>query len=328
MENPANTTNSLPGFYCKNKGHQPSYVSFSNVNDGICDYELCCDGSEEWEGIVKCQDKCAEIGKEWRKHDEARQRSLNAASKKRAELVTEAQRLRKAVEDRLQSLGTEIGAAEIKVKNMEQELKDVQRSEAGKTVKAGPGKGGKLSQLVELARTRMDELRNNLISTRGELSSNRDRLKQLEGLLATFKEEYNPNFNDEGVKRAVRAWEDYAASYTLGAEPNAATERDVAELIKEDSENGLDWESYVEEEGDTDVCEYYSIHHFCKSTPLTIYSILLHQLPPTLNPHLRRRETSRPSSSPHRQRNLGRYCCSIRNRDQESDRSPRTSQSR
>lgn len=255
MENPANGTNSLPGFYCKNKGHRPSYVSFSNVNDGICDYELCCDGSEEWEGLVKCPDKCAEIGQEWRKHDEARQKSLNAASKKRAELVVEAQRLRKAVEDRLQSLGTEIGAAEIKVRNMEQELKDVQRSEAGKTVKAGPGKGGKLSQLVELARARMDELRNHLISTRGELESNRDRLKQLEGLLATFKEEYNPNFNDEGVKRAVRAWEDYAASHTLGQEPNAAAERDIAELIKEDSENGLDWEEYVEDESDTEGCK-------------------------------------------------------------------------
>jgi protein kinase C substrate 80K-H len=258
LQNPANTTNSLPGFYCKNKGHRPSYVSFSHVNDGICDYELCCDGSEEWDGLVKCQDKCAEIGKEWRKHDEARQKSLNAAGKKRAELVTEAQRLRKAVEDRLQTLGTEIGAAEIKVKNLEQELKDVQRSEAGKTVKAGPGKGGKLSQLVELARARMDELRNSLILTRGELTSNRDRLKQLEGLLTTFKEEYNPNFNDEGVKRAVRAWEDYAASYTLETEPNAATERDVAELVKEDSENGLDWEQYVEEESESDVCKCHS----------------------------------------------------------------------
>lgn len=309
MENPANGTNSLPGFYCKNKGHRPSYVSFSNVNDGICDYELCCDGSEEWEGLVKCPDKCAEIGQEWRKHDEARQKSLNAASKKRAELVVEAQRLRKAVEDRLQSLGTEIGAAEIKVRNMEQELKDVQRSEAGKTVKAGPGKGGKLSQLVELARARMDELRNHLKSTRGELESNRDRLKQLEGLLATFKEEYNPNFNDEGVKRAVRAWEDYAASHTLGQEPNAAAERDIAELIKEDSENGLDWEEYVEDESDTEGCK-------CLPSPPPVFnpfslslifltrfhSILLHRLPPIFPPHIHRRKPPQSPPNPHRQR--------------------------
>ncbi|USW55780.1 Putative mannose-6-phosphate receptor binding domain superfamily, glucosidase II beta subunit [Septoria linicola] len=267
LENPPNVTNSLPGFYCKNKGHRPSYVPFSNVNDGICDYELCCDGSEEWDGITKCQDKCAEIGKEWRKHDEARAKSLNAANKKRAELVKEAQRLRKQVEDRLQSLGAQIEAAEIKVKNAEQELKDVQRSEAGKTVKAGPGKGGKLSQLVELARTRMDDLRNNLITSRAELTANRDRLRQLESLLTTFKEEYNPNFNDEGVKRAVRAWEDYAASFTIGAEPNAAQERDIGELVKEDSENGLDWESYVEEESDTDILYSFTSYLPPQSAP-------------------------------------------------------------
>lgn len=238
------------------------------MNDGICDYELCCDGSEEWEGIVKCQDKCAEIGKEWRKHDEARTKSLNAANKKRAELVKEAQRLRKAVEDRLQSLKAEVEAAEIKAKSMEQELTDVQRSEAGKTVKAGPGKGGKLSQLIEIARTRMDELRNSLVRTRAELSVNRDRLKKLESLLTTFKEEYNPNFNDEGVKRAVRAWEDYAASYTLAADPNDAQERDMQELIKEDSENGLDWDQYVEEESETDIRKltpHWYLHHSTSS---------------------------------------------------------------
>ncbi|KAF2210532.1 hypothetical protein CERZMDRAFT_44925 [Cercospora zeae-maydis SCOH1-5] len=285
LENPPNVSNALPGFYCKNKGHRPSYVPFTHVNDGICDYELCCDGSEEWDGIVKCQDKCAEIGKEWRKHDEARTKSLNAANKKRAELVKEAQRLRKAVEDRLDSLGAEVEAAEIKAKNMEQELKEVQRSEAGKTVKAGPGKGGKLSQLIEIARTRMDDLRHNLVQTRTELSVVRDRMKKLESLLTTFKEEYNPNFNDEGVKRAVRAWEDYAASYALGAEPNDAQERDTQELIKEDSENGLDWEQYIDEEDETDVPDQFPVYSFTSYLPPSIRTFVdtkLHDLRQTL----------------------------------------------
>lgn len=218
------------------------------------------------------------------------------------------------------------------MRNMEQELKDVQRSEAGKTVKAGPGKGGKLSQLVELARARMDELRNHLISTRGELESNRDRLKQLEGLLATFKEEYNPNFNDEGVKRAVRAWEDYAASHTLGQEPNAAAERDIAELIKEDSENGLDWEEYVEDESDTEGCK-------CLPSPPPVFnpfslslifltrfhSILLHRLPPIFPPHIHRRKPPQSPPNPHRQRHPRQQY--LRHRNQKSHCSSRTSQS-
>ena len=62
-----NASNALPGYYCKNKGHQPSYIPFTYVNDGICDYELCCDGSDEWAGVdgVRCEDRCKEMGREW-----------------------------------------------------------------------------------------------------------------------------------------------------------------------------------------------------------------------------------------------------------------------
>lgn len=231
-------------------------MPFTNVNDGICDYELCCDGSEEWEGVggVKCKDRCAEIGKEWRKHDEARQKSAGIAAKKRAELVAEATRLKQQVADRLQTLGTEIQGAEIKVKDLERELSETQRREAGKIVKPAGSKGGKLSVLVGIAQKRMSELRNSLVTTRSELHVKKSRLEQLEAIMSTFKEEYNPNFNDEGVKRAVRAWEDYIAS-AVGDVANEARERDLDEITKPDSENGLNWEDYIEEEDETDVCK-------------------------------------------------------------------------
>ncbi|KXT03071.1 hypothetical protein AC579_2656 [Pseudocercospora musae] len=262
-----NVTNALPGFYCKNKGHTPSYVPFANVNDGVCDYELCCDGSEEWEGIVRCKDRCDEIGKEWRKHDEARRKAESAALKKRGELVKEAQRARQLIQDRIQTLGTEIEGAELRVKNMEAEFRDVQKKEAGKTVKAGAG-SGKLGQLVELARNRMNELRDHLVKTRTELTESRARLQQLEHILSTFKEEYNPNFNDEGVKRAVRGWEDYIAGNTLTQQPNSAVERDLDEITKDDSENGLNWDEYTEEEAsDTDV-----LYAFINYLPPTLRS--------------------------------------------------------
>lgn len=249
-----NISNALPGFYCKNKGHQPAYVPFTNVNDGICDYELCCDGSEEWEGVggVKCKDRCAEIGKEWRKHDEARQKSAGIALKKRAELVAEAAKLKQQVQDRLHTLGTEIQGAEVKVKDMERELAETQRKEAGKVVKPAGSKGGKLSVLVGIAQNRMSELRNSLVTTRSELNVKKSKLEQLEAIMKTFKEEYNPNFNDEGVKRAVRAWENYIAN-TVADVANDAKERDLDEITKTDSENGLNWDEYVEEEDETDV---------------------------------------------------------------------------
>ncbi|KAK7552159.1 glucosidase II beta subunit-like protein-domain-containing protein [Phyllosticta citricarpa] len=249
-----NTT--LPGFYCKNKGHIPSYVPFVSVNDGVCDYELCCDGSDEWEGVggAKCPDRCKEIGAEWRKQDEARQKSLNAAREKRKELVAEAARMKREVEDRLQTLATELEGHKIKAQNMEKELQEVEAQEKARIAKGGK-KGGKFAVLAGLAKQRVDELREALTRVRGERDASREKVKELEAILSRFSEEYNPNFNDEGVKRAVNSWLDYAASKT--AEENAAQDRDLDEFLKPEIE-GLNWDDF-EGDAESDVDVLYSI---------------------------------------------------------------------
>ena len=256
-----NTTPALPGFYCKNKGHQPSYIPFTNVNDGVCDYELCCDGSDEYEhvGGVKCEDQCAKIGKEWRKQDEARQKSLNAARQRRKELVAEAERLRKEVEDRITTLKTQIEGATLKVDGLTQSLAEIERQERGKVVK-GAGKGGKVTVLASLAKERIQELTDNVHRVRNERDIARGRVEELEGMLKRFKEEYNPNFNDEGVKRAVKAWEDYAAQERPG--PNDALDRDLDEILKPDSDAAIKWEEFENvEETDVDVRKYLQPTH-------------------------------------------------------------------
>ena len=252
-----NSTPALPGFYCKNKGHQPSYIPFYHVNDGVCDYTLCCDGSDEYDkvGGVSCPDKCKEIGKEWRKHDEARKKAMSSALKKRKDLVVEAARLKQEVEARISSLGTEIGSAEIQAKNLEAQLAEVERKERGKVVKA-PGKAGKLSILVGLAKDRVEELRTKLLDVRTQRDLSRERLAELEGILKKFKEEYNPNFNDEGVKRAVRSWEEYAArdhghQADVEGDENEPSgfEKDLDSIVKVDTETeGINWADF--EKGD------------------------------------------------------------------------------
>ena len=200
---------------------------------------------------------CNQIGKEFRKQDAARQKSVQSAVKKRKELVEQAARMRKEVEDRIKTLGTEIQGAEVKVKGMEAELADARKKDKGKVIKPSTGsKGGKLGVLVSLTRERIDELKDNLMRVREERDSSRGRVQELEELLTTFKEEYNPNFNDEGVKRAVRAWEDYAAR-DKGPDLEPARERDLDEIVRTDEDNGIDWADYEgEDESDTDVCEY------------------------------------------------------------------------
>ncbi|ODV91963.1 hypothetical protein CANCADRAFT_55720 [Tortispora caseinolytica NRRL Y-17796] len=64
---------SLAVFHCENLGHIPRDMPASRVNDGVCDYEYCCDGSDEWKGLVSCPNKCAEMAKQY-KVDQAAER--------------------------------------------------------------------------------------------------------------------------------------------------------------------------------------------------------------------------------------------------------------
>lgn len=300
-----NTALALPGFYCKNKGHQPSYISFLSVNDGVCDYDLCCDGSDEWAkvGGVKCDDKCKEIGKEWRKQDEQRQKSLSTAATRRKELVAEADKLRQEVQDRIQTLETQIQGAELKVKGLEDGLADLERQEKLKVVKK-PSKGGKLSMLSQLAKDRVEELRNSLVEVRDQRDIGRGRVAELEGILSTFKEEYNPNFNDEGVKRAVRSWEDYAArdKAQIG---NDAHDRDLDEIARSDAETGaIKWDEWEEpDESDTDVRKYSSTVH-PELEEADSKSLQNRRVPSQASPRLGRQETQRPPCYTYRKRHF------------------------
>ena len=201
---------------------------------------------------MSCENKCKEIGKEWKKNEEIRQKALGAAQKKRKELVADAGKRRKEVEDRLQSLRTEIEGAEVKVKAAQATLTEVERQERGKVIKA-PGKASKVGMLAGLAKDRIEELRTSLTDVRSQRDSAKSRLAELETILGTFKEEYNPNFNDEGVKRAVRSWEEYAAREKPW-EGDDAHDRDLNEISKPDSESGaIKWEEWEQPEEDSDV---------------------------------------------------------------------------
>lgn len=256
-----NTSNALPGFWCANEGHIGTYVPFMYVNDGVCDYEVCCDGSEEWRGIggVKCPNRCAEIGKEWRRIEKQRKDNLEKANKKRRTMAKESKELRRRVEAKITALNEEIQELEKKRDELKKKYDEVERSERGKVVKNEGS--GKLGVLVGLAKQRVNELRDTLTVVLNQRDELKNKLDQLEGILAAFRQEYNPNFNDEGVKKAVRAWEDYAAMFTENKD-DAAAETDIEAVLKEDSEsNGINWKEYEDEEvTDTDII--YSIEAY------------------------------------------------------------------
>lgn len=278
-------TAALPGFYCKNKGHRPAYVPFQRVNDGICDYELCCDGSDEWArvGGTKCEDRCKEIGKEWRKQEEKRQKSMTAALKKKKSILVDAGRQQKEVEDEVKRLEVELEAQKIKVKSLEADLEEIKKQEESKVVRGK--KRGKVNVLAELAKGRVEELRSALVEVRTERDEARSRAKELEDILSKFKVEYNPNFNDEGVKRAVRSWEDYAArEATQGHGTNTPHDQDLDEISKVDSEeSGINWAQW--EDGE-DACESASMSQLSSIWRRLLTVILVYQLAAYLPPSL------------------------------------------
>ena len=223
------------------------------VNDGVCDYELCCDGSEEFAhvGGVKCENRCASIGKEWRRLETERKQSKERSIKQKNSLENQAQGLRQGLEEKLASLKKDLERLEVKKADLQRKFEDVERSERGKVVKPA-GQGGKLGILVGLAKTRVAELRAALDKVLDQRDDLQDRVDKLEDILRSLKEEYNPNFNDEGVKAAVKGWEDYAASGD--GEKRSDADFDVTDALKEDSEtSGINWAEFEAGEDSSDV---------------------------------------------------------------------------
>ncbi|GJN82278.1 hypothetical protein PLIIFM63780_005817 [Purpureocillium lilacinum] len=248
------TKNALPGFWCVNKGHIGSYVPFVYVNDGVCDYDLCCDGSEEFAGVggIKCENRCDEIGKEHRKLEEEKRKNMEKAEKKRKTMAKEAKELRRRVEVRLADHIDEIKELEAKKADLQKKLAAVELQEKGKVVR-GEGGGGKLGVLVGVAKTRVNELRNTLDGVLQQRNHLRAQVDELETILRKFKEEYNPNFNDEGVKAAVKSFEDYSARQETDVK-DQIPDSEIEEVLKEDSDTiGVNWKEFEELGDDTDI---------------------------------------------------------------------------
>ena len=246
----------MPGFWCENKGHIGTYVPFLYVNDGVCDYELCCDGSEEFGGKIKCENKCKEIGKEYRRLEQEKRKKMEIAGKKRKGMTDESALLKEQTQKELTELKAIVDKLEKEKAELERKKLEVEREERGKVVKA-EGEGGKLGVLVSVAKARVTELRNTLTKVVDQKEDLENRIMELEEILRNFKQDYNPNFNDEGVKTAVKAWEDYASRDPT---PEEISPNEIDEILKEDGEEkGVNWKEFEEGDDDTGIREFLAL---------------------------------------------------------------------
>jgi len=112
------------GFFCQNKGYKPIYIANSFVNDGICD---CCDGSDEYNSGVNCQDTCKEKGKEELQSVKNEIQLHEEGAKQKLVMIEEAKRLRPSLQNDLDDARKKL--EELKLKLVELEATEVKAKE-------------------------------------------------------------------------------------------------------------------------------------------------------------------------------------------------------
>lgn len=235
----------LPGFYCANDGYRPSYLPHNRVNDGICDYDICCDGSDEWAqpGGVRCANRCKQLGAKWRAEEVQRQRSMAAALDKKRELVAAARKKREEVEDAVAKTEVDIQKhRDGKVKALKQKLDEAVQSAEQQAVEVR-GKN-RVQRLVDVAKPREKSLCDALAETQTARDDARDKLVQLEDILSTLQKESSSPIQSAALKQALRSWDDYAVRGLESQAEQSPRETEIRDLCSADNEDAVRWEEW------------------------------------------------------------------------------------
>ncbi|CAH2352814.1 putative glucosidase 2 subunit beta [[Candida] railenensis] len=197
-------------FYCANVGHFPGYIEHFKLNDGVCDYDVCCDGSDEWlfKDGKQCPNKCLEINNQYRKYKEGAIKQLENSLAIKKKLESESLNMRKELQEGSQIIAQEIEAEEIRLSGLRQRLEDHGDNVDGDDEENEDSveEGGAL--LYNVLEPVISKLSTAIDHDRNEYK----KVHQLEDILLKLINNYNPNFNDAAVKEAVRTYQDYISN--------------------------------------------------------------------------------------------------------------------
>ncbi|OMH80389.1 Glucosidase 2 subunit beta, partial [Zancudomyces culisetae] len=75
---------------CEDGSDEPGTSAYARqVNDGVCEEE-CCDGSDEWSGLVRCENRCLELAKRDVEKELQKQETEKVGGAVKAQLVDKA----------------------------------------------------------------------------------------------------------------------------------------------------------------------------------------------------------------------------------------------
>lgn len=181
-----------PKYFCANKGFKPGHLESFKLNDGVCDYDVCCDGSDEYRS-GQCPNMCSQAQAQYESFIAAkRDENLKGLTVKR-NLQSRAAELKK-------ESNLNIAKLALQIKELQEELTNLKDSK----ISYSSEEKGAINLIVS-----EEELQNRFGSHKLQISSLQKEVAYLEGILGTMAQNYNPNFNDAAVKQAIHSFQDY-----------------------------------------------------------------------------------------------------------------------
>lgn len=188
-------------FYCENKGFFPRLLERHKLNDGVCDYDICCDGSDEWISRL-CPDKCEQVRQQYDNYVQETVSKVSAALETRKQYVEKAQSAKKSLEQKLAAARAEAAEAEILAAKRQKELQQAEMdAQNAPQDTSDPG-------LEEYGQ----KIKDTLEAYKKQAEQQQQELQKLQNMVADLAANYNPNFNDAAVKKCVRLYGDYVSN--------------------------------------------------------------------------------------------------------------------
>ncbi|KAG5421038.1 hypothetical protein I9W82_000128 [Candida metapsilosis] len=193
-------TNACPNppnkFYCINEGHFSNYIDHSKVNDGVCDYDLCCDGSDEWI-LGGCENKCAAIHQQFLEYEKDMMAFLEKAAVKKEKTLKIAHDKRQKLINKLKSLEQQVPELKGKINSYKIQAENVDLQD---------------ETVFDNLREHFGGLADKLALHKRDIVSQESRLQALESILHFLTTHYNPNFNDAAVKEVIQKFQEYVSN--------------------------------------------------------------------------------------------------------------------
>ncbi|KAI8928185.1 glucosidase II beta subunit-like-domain-containing protein [Entophlyctis helioformis] len=141
-------------FHCTNSGHIESSILSSRVNDGLCESE-CCDGSDEYSGLIACPNRCLEASKEHASDSAATEAIRRAGAIARLRLVQRSERLLARRAKTLQDSRDKLATLKQHIDQLEKQKTELESKEA---TQADTEKRTQCASLTQPLESWMDQL--------------------------------------------------------------------------------------------------------------------------------------------------------------------------